>query len=146
MKANELRLGNWVDNGGGDNYIIDTSWMMDIMNEAQVNNGMAEVKPIPLTEEWLDKFRDKDEDVIEWTSPFHSYRYCFDNSKVYILKNYFDVVINDDGVFFILQGLDDNSERSTGYYDTADVKLEYVHQLQNLYFALTGNELLHNRT
>jgi len=69
-------------------------------------------KPIPLTEEWLLKFG-------------------FERSGLYNVKS--QVYIYDE------HGLVD-----TGYeyrFNYTEMKLKYVHQLQNLYFALTGEEL-----
>ena len=56
MKARGINLGNWLDNGEGSNYVIDTSSMIDIMDEAQINNGETSWIGIPLTEEWLKRF------------------------------------------------------------------------------------------
>lgn len=72
-------------------------------------------KPIPLTEEWLLKFGFE---KTEWY--FNSYRL---------------VIGNND--YAILIDLDGNCEVG----DIITCKIEYVHQLQNLYFALKGEEL-----
>jgi len=108
MKATELRIGNWVNNGEQLYYVIDTSSMMDLMNEAQVNEGLTGLKPIPLTEEWLELFN--------WNPP------------------------KDIGVSFSLT-TDEIHFVAGNYYK----KIEYVHQLQNLYFSLTGQELNQNK-
>ena len=107
MKAKELRIGNWVNNGEQLDYVIDTSSMMDLMNEAQVNEGLTGLKPIPLTEEWLERFGC---DLIV-----------------------FDITKGDVGFdFWLVPKWSDYS---------ISVNLEHVHQLQNLYFALTQEEL-----
>ncbi len=108
MKATELRIGNWVNNGEQLDYVIDTSSMMDLMNEAQVNEGLTGLQPIPLTEEWLKRFN--------WNPP------------------------KDIGVSFSLT-TDEIHFVAGNYYK----KIEHVHQLQNLYFALTGEELNQNK-
>ena len=112
MKANELRIGNWVDNGVGDNYIIDTSWFMDILNFAQVNNLSTDLKPIPLTEEWLIKFGG-DCTIME-------------GYPVYFLNPFSIEFYELECVFHI---------------GNSSTTIKYVHQLQNIYFALTGEEL-----
>jgi hypothetical protein len=70
-------------------------------------------KPIPLTEEWLRKFG------------FAKY----DLSKNEFVRNSFRVCLSvrDEFVF--------------ADWDFAYVVIQYVHQLQNLYFALTQTEL-----
>ena len=71
-------------------------------------------KPIPLTEEWLIKFG------------FGEY---FLNDG-YRLNNF---VLDDDFRFHVID--------STDYGVIVARNIKHVHQLQNLYFALTGKEL-----
>ena len=113
MKASELRLGNWVEclsstqqvqgvKMYGDCSEVDLTaihWIDDV-----------DIKPIPLTEEWLLKFGFETKDKVFW----------------------------DVGNFRVGQ------DRWGGYDYVSrrvDIDLKYVHQLQNLYFALTGEEL-----
>jgi hypothetical protein len=100
MKANELRIGN---------YVYDT---LGKVNTYIVKEPHNQVKPIPLTEEWLLKFG-------------------FERSGLYNVKD--EVYVYDE------YGLTD-----TGFeyrFNYTQIKLKYVNQLQNLYFALTGKEL-----
>jgi len=90
----ELRIGNWVKTIEGE-IQIQNGWEIDEGNETH---------PIPLTEEWLERFN--------WNPP------------------------KDIGVSFSLT-TDEIHFVAGNYYK----KIEYVHQLQNLYFALTGEEL-----
>lgn len=71
------------------------------------------VKPIPLTEEWLLKFG-------------------------------FECVFTNDDHHYYLESIDLSLDRSYQPFGIGKYKLkfEYVHQLQNLYFALTGEELI----
>lgn len=73
------------------------------------------VKPIPLTEEWLFKFgflKDLENDIF---LNINAYAFLYwQNDRVELL--------DDDNNFMISH-------------------CDYVHQLQNLYFALTGEEL-----
>ena len=69
-------------------------------------------KPIPLTEEWLVKF--------DFIRNEYLNRWIFRDNEYF----YFDMEFS---LWF------------EGSYTC--VQVEYVHQLQNLYFALTGNEL-----
>jgi hypothetical protein len=70
-----------------------------------------EIKPIELTEEWLLKFGFKQ----TFISKIHL---TFDKGSFHLLKRVNHIQI---------------------WYENIDVK--YVHQLQNLYFALTNQEL-----
>jgi hypothetical protein len=68
---------------------------------------------IPLTKEWLIRFG-------------FEYNYSFDLYS----KSGFDIQLLENGIDFYL-----------GEYGSYFTWIEYVHQLQNLYFALTGQEL-----
>ena len=116
MKASELRIGNWAsEENESEEYfelqIINYNWIKD--HDA--------FEPIPLTEEWLVKFG------FEYCSEsegfqmkgFHVENREFDKYSSNIKKDEF-------GIWFINSCL---------------VDLKHVHQLQNLYFALTGEEL-----
>ncbi len=119
MKANELRIGNWVnfipDNG---DFIISD---IKTFNENTINGlELEDCQPIPLTEERLVKFG------------------CQRTRQGwYISANYF--------LYNPLTEFDIPSSKYYGlmfndkYVTTRAV--QYVHQLQNLYFALTGEEL-----
>jgi hypothetical protein len=108
IKANELRLGNWVKGNGY--YKIEF-----------IDHQTDGYEPIPLTPEILEK--------------------CgFEKSKGYIdfnleitnnhLLNYSDEELS---VFV-------NSQNEHGY-EAFITPCKHLHQLQNLYFALTGSEL-----
>ena len=132
MKASELRVGNWIYRSftKEDVKILGINayeTVSDgIVNSLSFKNGInlyceniSVLKPIPLTEEWLLKFGFEKMNRTIYNSP---------NSKIFSLNG-----------FFIkhYKRLDiDYYECKIGY-----VKLEYVHQLQNLIFALTNTEL-----
>jgi len=97
IQANELRIGNLVMKETG--YIFEA----DFITLKMAHN----YQPIPLTEEWLLKFKDKVD---------------------------YEISDSGDSVFIRINGPDINE------IDTERVK--YVHSLQNLYFALTGEELI----
>ena len=85
----------------------------------QVVIMLKELEPIPLTEEWLVKFgfeNDKKGLILEFKN--YSYSYLWFNNNSGQLR-----LVSEGGKFL-----------------THD-NLKYVHQLQNLYFALTGKEL-----
>ncbi|MDB4343466.1 hypothetical protein OAA15_00435 [bacterium] len=108
MKANELRIGNWVkwnyeESSDGNAYPVEFGYELD-----DIKNNPNIVKPIPLSKEWLKRFN--------WNPP------------------------KDIGVSFSLT-TDEIHFVAGNYYK----KIEHVHQLQNLYFALTGEELNQNK-
>lgn len=116
MKASELRIGNWVNTEGNelivDGRVINDAWM----------GKFKTIEGIPLTEQWLVKFGFKRSDTIGKSSSF-----------LFIMIGGSELHINpDNGVVWI--------ERNTNVFNNPAL-IEYVHQLQNLYFALTGEEL-----
>lgn len=119
MKATELRIGNWVrwnyeEGLEGNVYIVEHGYELD-----DISNNPNMVKPIPLTEEWLERFgfiSDPYQDM---------YIKCW-------LK------INCDKTRGKLELWVENINSKVVY-------LEFVHTLQNLYFALTGEELELNK-
>ena len=138
MKANELRIGNLVQ-------VIDVEGSYKPVKVTEIkksdNKGytgvsykdglincwsaLQIVSPIPLTEEWLVKFG-------------------FENFMKRILKTdlYLQTMEDERGVEVYLS-------TDIGYGLVTDPKatidgIFYVHQLQNLYFALTGEELTMN--
>jgi len=138
MKASELMIGNWV-NMYVNGYRVECkvreiskngirSWESFKEYKDELNkSSVAEFKPIPLTEEWLLKFGFVGLDG--WSK--HTIELC------------------DVTLLCIDKDLTEEAYSCVSILDTIDgvpvylnsVWLEYVHQLQNLYFALTGEEL-----
>jgi len=118
MKANELRLGNYVGFWGTTDFVTQVN-EIEIETNAYNNVSINDVKPIPLTEEWLIKFgffpsKYKDGYTI---SPYGKNEFLLD--KEYTDEGEWDFCTDEN------------------YLKT----IKYVHQLQNLYFALTNEEL-----
>ena len=119
MKASELRIGNYI-NEVEDGLIIVNSidsreHRFYVTDQNGDINGEDFIEPIPLTEEWFVKFG------------FDSDPY----QDMYVLGW---LKINCDKT---RGGLELWVENITGNV----VYLQHVHSLQNLYFALTGEEL-----
>jgi hypothetical protein len=126
MEAAELRIGNIV-------FFHDTEMGKITYTHEEIIRGYeiqalevdgyirdVEVEPIPLTEEWLLKFGFK-QDSYSYIKGVHQ--------KIFsgVMKFDFNETLKD-------------WEFSVGYI-TDITRILYVHQLQNLYFALTGEEL-----
>ena len=117
MEASELIIGNWVELKLNFEESEEVQCDLVDIDNIQKKNGVYQ--PIPLTEEWLVKFGfEKDEN-----EQYYKGGYVIDvtaDKKSFM----FSIVINANGLFAAALGV---------YY--------HVHQLQNLYFALTGEEL-----
>ena len=115
MISTELRIGNWVE-------IIDSKDLCTKVEKSTFDcNIEKNYKPIPLTEQWLLNFG-FDFSIDTWYL-----------KGVAIWKTECcDAKGNEEiGFFYEL--------RDVGMMD---MHIKYVHQLQNLYFALTGEELI----
>jgi hypothetical protein len=125
MKANELRIGNLVFYHIVDKLDERKEWdevspidiqdLANIEHDNEIGKTESEYNPIPLTEEWLLKsgFERSGDDLL------------FD------INTMFFVSYNDDEFVHL---------KSNHLEIIASIK--YVHELQNLYFALTNNELI----
>ncbi len=115
MKANELRIGNLITidslTDGSSNIVVCDTFHLIEMN----NTIKYQYNPIPLTEEWLIKFG-------------FDYKIKSDYCKWYLWSKE-----TQKGIELY--------EEDYGYIFNEDVNIKHVHQLQNLYFALTGEEL-----
>jgi len=114
MKAQELRLGNIISRMHDINEPVIEIVDMFTIDWINRNPNNETYKPIPLTEEWLLKFG-------------------FEKKGKRISKGWFYLWDENGIVVFALAEMQDY----TGCY----LKIKYVHQLQNLYYALTGEEL-----
>jgi len=122
LKATELRVNNYLE-------FKDTIFQVEIITltgglqiyRIDYDSGyqfiigqVKDFKPIPLTEEWL-------------------IRFGFDKKGEQYFKGYcyeIGMMLNSNNEWYIDDGI-----------RTFDLPLKYVHQLQNLYHSLTGEEL-----
>ena len=115
MKASELRIGNYYNQFENTEKV---SWStLKTLEESTTEQLWC--KPIPLTDEWLLKFGFEKADEIYFIE-FGVYSMT--------IKEY------EKGKYIL------NPETHFNYVD-----IEYVHQLQNLYFALTNEELTYEQ-
>ena len=122
MKSTELRVGNWVNNNEED-YQITSATIVHL------ERGDSTAQPIPLTEDWLIWFGFEKRE----SSTCDSW---------YIGTN----EITHDWLFDIvwLHRPELINAPNFPFYRNGRHLIQYVHQLQNLYFALTGEELTIN--
>ena len=135
MTANELRIGNYLYYHIVDNLDERKEWneinAVDAEDILDISDGRGEdLGPIPLTEEWLIKFG-----FIKNHKAFVTYERVLDyNTSLTLFKDHEDGVYSM--VVILTQQLDEED-----YQEIVLENTSFVHQLQNLYFALTGKEL-----
>lgn len=142
MKASELRIGNLVTINNPEHWpllknvtlivggvnkctplkdVENTDYGVQLFDNSDFKTRYSATKtfsqficfiePIPLTEEWLLKF-------------------CFD-------KN-FDFLLRKKGFSICFEKV---GNELNCYLESIGINIQYVHQLQNLYFSLVGEEL-----
>ena len=130
IPANELRIGNWIADSGGKFWQIDhwEYWNKVSAKSERIGGGIIpmmthpytehveQLSPIPITPEWLERLG------------FELHKPCGDEGFIkWKHKN---------GVYLLwIEGKFWHDHWSTGIW------INSVHQLQNLYHALTGQEL-----
>lgn len=129
MKATELRIGNWVCHNGNwchRNLSTPTNFQWaeyDWYAVGQCCMDLEDISPIPLTKEWLLKFGFKR------PSP---------NSPMWEINKAGEGMVKINYLYFTEY---DHVTHKVYQTTCSLVCFRYVHQLQNLYFALTGEEL-----
>ena len=126
MKASELRIGNFVcDDYSGEMIVtaINRSNHIELAKNNSLPSGLYSVDrviPIPITEEWLLKFGfSGSEGVIDLTNEGSGNDDYFNLN--YDSENGMWIYFNEGWMYLL--------------------HIKFVHQLQNLYFSLTGEEL-----
>ena len=143
MKANELRIGNKVQ-ACLTREVVEIDWLaLKHLEDGNIQvagyDNSCVYKPIPLTEEWLLKFGFKKHNSLIIDS------YSINISKYENLKE-LCVTIQFGNEYISIREGESKHPTSVDIVTTlinGDVhgRPFYVHQLQNLYFALTGEEL-----
>lgn len=115
MKSNELRIGNIVNYLGNETSVnsISVGYVSTVSSGVITENQISEIL---LTEEWLLKLGFESCSDDGYTTDF--------NLNGFVIIN----GLNTDGEEFFVE-------------DKSGVHVFHIHQLQNLYFALTGEEL-----
>lgn len=120
IKSNELRIGNYVLFDDGKQDKITAIWQDGVNGNSHSRWYLERIMPITLTGELLEKLGFQNEGK---------------RNKIIIGEYWtvgrFEISFCNPGFIYIANGY------STFYVEN----YKYVHQLQNLYFALTGEEL-----
>ena len=132
MKANELRVGNYVK-GIGHNI----SWLVEGIETDYIHSSnawrlLSSFEPIPLNTKWLEKFGFEKNKDNRWMRGKSRY-------AIFYFEYY---ATGEDNSMWRIEYHDTDYGRNE-YKDCNQWgdRIKYVHQLQNLYFALTGEEL-----
>ena len=138
MTANELRIGNLVDLGNRIAKVIEIGHLACVVVDLEETQDTLEdyerTKPLSLTEEWLLKLGfEKIENKL--SESWYELKYL-SNEHEPMITSWVSILINTETWSCVI--CDEFPEEIGANTKT---KIEYVHQLQNLYFALVGEEL-----
>lgn len=148
MKANELRIGNYVNSSIEEIGILRVS----TINNTYINGcDIKFLHPIPLTEEWLIKLGFEKEEPYSWNGNGHDWQPETNRTECV------DFVKDEYFIRFERWGYESEeqkqwvwSEQVLFYHNEwyarckdnqVYANINYVHNLQNLIFCLTGEEL-----
>lgn len=131
IQKTELRIENIIIDSHNDGYPMGATFVVKELRDEELiyytedSPGVghtapyAEIDPIPLTDEWLEKFG--------------FFSKCKSSCAQWNIRN-----------FYVSTDHEDEYGSKTEYHERYlcnNVWVDSVHQLQNLYFALTGEEL-----
>ena len=128
MKATELRIGNLIEYKIEDELDERKEWWeiskVDFQDLTWLDSNPedADFRPIKITEEWLLKFGFEDITGVDYI--------------LHIDVDFKLILIPADAFYPQIDKADD-----VGWSSISLNKIEYIHQLQNLFFSLTGEEL-----
>lgn len=129
--TNEFKIRGWNDGSGREGCRQIAFYTIRESNfDGKIHSGVydIDIDPIQLTDEWFEKFgfyRDGE----YWCKGINDYKYCF---------KYRDWAEN---WAFYQEFTDSPDDRDDGVKYPISFDIKYVHQLQNLWFALLFEEL-----
>ena len=136
MKSNELRIGNFVDLGSRIAKVIDighqSCTVADLEETQDTMEDYERTKGIILTDEWFIKFGFY-KDGEYWSRNIFDYKYCF---------RYRDWAKN---WAFYQEYTDSGNSKDDGVKYPISYDIEYVHQLQNIWYSLLHKEITDNK-
>lgn len=117
MKATDLRIGNIIYNTKGQVDVVN----LDALKYIQDYERIHQASEVSLTGEWMHDFG--------FSSSFTTDPQERPASKKYEINN------------FTIYQVDEDKQEFVFFAEKHSIDVKYVHQLQNLYFALNGEEL-----
>jgi len=131
-KENGLRLNNlvkWNDSVQKITAIAFGNCLLDKHPSGDYPVKLIEIEPIPLTEKWI------------LNLGFKNDKSLFKGERIFVKGRFF---LTESRMFFLIVGWDSMEflNYSGCEINDGDNKIDSVHKLQNLYFALTGEELV----
>lgn len=132
MKAQSLRIGNTISVGGKATTIenIHTKYGVNLeVTELWDSVDFKKIEPVPITDEWLKKFKlHVDNEFVAWGKR-ENIKHIFIMPGLYLIykEGWRLGICGEDQAY--IEAREDSPE------------IKYVHELQNLYYALTGKEL-----
>lgn len=135
MKSNELRIGSIIEYNNDGEFLLNKVDWQDLKWITENPDGFNLVhRPIPITEVWLERLGFKSNERRPNANEYR--RFLYTSRSVHI-----SITVNKEEV-----GSNDNYHRTEiGYNIISGAYLKgirYVHELQNLFIALTGVELV----
>ena len=126
MNATELRIGNWII------HPKNGEWAWRFSRDDWDYCEMDEFNPIPITPEWLERA---------------GFSKRLINNKFY--EYFIDATPLNYKNDYVIKWWDTDFDRKINFAPVLSGTVhafpcDYIHQLQNLYFALTGKELVFN--
>lgn len=139
MEPSELRINNLVTVTNGTRMPLSTVFkivtiklfQVDLVRHYQIpaqvetffQKNYYELTPIPLTEDWLNKFGFKAQEIMDADG--------YTKTKHFYIRN-FQVEFWENSVW---------GENVFVYNEAQTILVSHVHSLQNLYYSLCGEEL-----
>ncbi len=129
---NKLRIGNYVDLGNRHakmwEIMRNSCTVLDLEETQDTLESWDRIKPILLTDEWFEKFGFYKDDEY-WSRGIYDYKFCF---------KYRDWAKN---WAFYQEFTDSPDPKDDGVKYPVSFDIEFVHQLQNLWFELLHKEI-----
>lgn len=133
MKSTEIRIGNLVDLGNRIAKVIEIGHLsctvVDLEETQDTLESYERTQGIVLTDEWFQKFEGFYKDGEYLSIGINDYQYCF---------KYRDWAKN---WACYIEYTDSGDSEDDGKKYPISFDIEFVHQLQNLYFSLQFEEL-----
>ena len=103
---------------------LDIDELRLFIDSMEVEFDYSQIEPIELTKEWLKK-AGFDEATHEGNDVM-----IYSKSEWNFVLEYYNFQVKSESSWFLVQ-----------YLGQLEIKIQFIHQLQNLYFALTNKEL-----